>query len=117
MKVAMVVGTRPEIIKMAPVIRAAQDETGVVPAVWHTGQHYSYDMDLRFFEELELPRPDKNLGVGSSSHACQTGEIMRGIEELISVEQPAVISGAGRYKHCARCHSRGCQTAYACCSC
>lgn len=91
MKVAIVVGTRPEIIKMTPVIRAAQSDPSITLLLWHTGQHYSFDMDRSIFNDLELPSPDVNLGVGSGSHAKQTGTIMARLEELMIKEQPRVV--------------------------
>lgn len=87
MKVAIVVGTRPEIIKMAPIIRAclARDVPFVVV---HTGQHYSFEMDGVFFEQLELPRPTHNLGVGSGSHVLQISSIISAIESVLVGERP-----------------------------
>ncbi len=88
--ISIVLGTRPEIIKMAPVIRACQ-RVGAEYAVLHTGQHYSYEMDRIFFKELELPRPQYNLDVGSGSHAEQTGRIMTGIEKIYQVNPPDIV--------------------------
>ncbi len=82
MKTAIILGTRPEIIKMAPIIREYTKRRSDF-FVLHTGQHYSYEMDKTFFEDLELDNPEYNLNVGSSSHGIQTGKIMAGIEELI----------------------------------
>ncbi len=87
MKIAIVVGTRPEIIKMAPVVRACQAR-GVPHVLFHTGQHYSFELDGVFFEELGLPRPDHNLEVGSGSQAYQIGAIVTGMEPLITGERP-----------------------------
>ncbi|NMB79860.1 MAG: UDP-N-acetylglucosamine 2-epimerase (non-hydrolyzing) [Methanomicrobiales archaeon] len=87
---AIVLGTRPEIIKMSPLIRSCQKK-GVDFFVIHTGQHYSYEMDRVFFEELDLPAPDFNLDVGSKTHAEQTGQIMAGIEKILLTEKPEVI--------------------------
>jgi UDP-N-acetylglucosamine 2-epimerase (non-hydrolysing) len=88
--ISIVLGTRPEIIKMAPVIRACQ-RAGADYAVLHTGQHYSYEMDRIFFKELELPQPQYNLDVGSGSHAEQTGKIMTGIEKLYLENPPDIV--------------------------
>jgi len=90
MSIAIIVGTRPEIIKMAPVIRACQQKS-VDYFVLHTGQHYSYQMDRIFFEELELPPARYNLDVGSGSHAEQTGKIMAGVEKVIGAEKPDIV--------------------------
>ena len=68
MKVAVVLGTRPEIIKLAPIIRILEREA-LDYFILHTGQHYSYNMDRVFFEQLELPEARYNLDVGSGSHA------------------------------------------------
>ena len=66
MKLAVVVGTRPEIVKMAPIVRAA-DDAGVTCTLLHTGQHYSFEMDGIFFDELGLRAPDVNLEVGGNA--------------------------------------------------
>ncbi len=82
MVTGIVLGTRPEIIKMAPVIRECK-RRGHPFFVLHTGQHYSYEMDRAFFDDLELDDPEHNLNVGSGSHAEQTGRIMAGVEKVI----------------------------------
>ncbi|MFZ3134747.1 UDP-N-acetylglucosamine 2-epimerase [Methanothrix sp.] len=74
---ATILGTRPEINKIAPEIRECQ-RRGLDHFVLHTGQHYSYEMDRVFFEQLELPQPDHNLDVGSGNHGEQAGRIMAG---------------------------------------
>lgn len=81
MKVAIVLGTRPEIIKFSPIIRECE-QLGLEYFVLHTGQHYSYDMDKVFFEQLELPEAKYNLDVGSASHGKQTGAMLGGIEKI-----------------------------------
>ncbi|RLE64352.1 MAG: hypothetical protein DRJ47_07855 [Thermoprotei archaeon] len=63
MKIATVLGTRPEIIKMAPIVRALERE-GIDHFILHTGQHYSYNMDRVFFEQLKLPEAKYNLNEG-----------------------------------------------------
>ncbi len=90
MKIAVILGTRPEIIKMSPIIRECE-KRGIDYFTLHTGQHYSYEMDRIFFEELELPSPEHNLEVGSGSHAVQTGRIMAGVEEVLEEEKPDVV--------------------------
>jgi len=67
-KVSVILETRPEIIKMSPVIRELQNQ-GLDYFMLHTGQHYSYNMDQVFFEQLNLPKPKYNLNVGSGTHA------------------------------------------------
>lgn len=90
MKIAVVVGTRPEIVKMAPVVRACV-ERGAEWRLWHTGQHYSFEMDGVFFTELELPKPHANLEVGSGTQAYHIGAIVNGIAELIANDRPDVL--------------------------
>ena len=90
MRIAIVLGTRPEIIKMAPVIRECE-RRNLDYFVLHTGQHYSYTMDSIFFEQLELPSARHNLDVGSGSHAEQTGRIMAGVEKVLMEERPDVV--------------------------
>jgi UDP-N-acetylglucosamine 2-epimerase (non-hydrolysing) len=87
---AIVLGTRPEIIKMSPVIRACE-KRGEDYFLIHTGQHYSYEMDRVFFDELSLPAPAFNLDVGSGSHAAQTGAIMAGTEKVLHKKKPDVV--------------------------
>ena len=86
---SIVLGTRPEIIKMSPIIRACQNED-VEFSLLHTGQHYSYEMDRIFFDELRLPQPEYHLDVGSCTHAEQTGKIMAGIEKIYLYDTPAI---------------------------
>jgi len=75
MKAAVVLGTRPEIIKLAPVIKELE-RSSIDFSILHTGQHYTYSMDRVFFEQLELPDPKHNLEAGSGTHAEQTDKIM-----------------------------------------
>jgi UDP-N-acetylglucosamine 2-epimerase (non-hydrolysing) len=86
-KIAIILGTRPEIIKFSPIIRecvrVSQDFF-----VLHTGQHYSYSMDKVFFEQLELPEAKFNLDVGSGTHAQQTGKMLVGTENILQKEKP-----------------------------
>jgi UDP-N-acetylglucosamine 2-epimerase (non-hydrolysing) len=89
-RIAVSVGTRPEIIKMAPVVRACQAR-GTPCLLLHTGQHYTFEMDGVFFSELGLPRPDHNLEVGSGSHPAQIAAIMTGMEPILSAERPDVV--------------------------
>jgi len=89
-KVAIILGTRPEIIKMSPIIRACKAKQ-VDYFILHTGQHYSYEMDQAFFNDMELPEPKYNLDVGSGTHAVQTAKILTGIEEVLIKEKPDVV--------------------------
>lgn len=90
MKIAIILGTRPEIIKMSPIIRQCEKQ-GIDYYILHTGQHYSYEMDKIFFEELELPQPKYNLDIGSGKHGEQTGKMLAGIEEIFIKERPDVV--------------------------
>jgi len=87
MKISVVLGTRPEIIKMSPVVRLCK-KLGLNFFVLHTGQHYSYNMDRVFFEQLGLAKPKYNLDVGSASHAKQTGKMLIKIEQVLKKEKP-----------------------------
>jgi len=82
MKIAIILGTRPEIIKMSPVIRSCSDHA-IDYSVIHTGQHYSYEMDRIFFRELELHDATYNLEVGSGTHGAQTARMLTGLEQIL----------------------------------
>lgn len=90
MKVCIILGTRPEIIKCAPVIRECQ-KRGVPFILVHSGQHYSYEMDQIFFEELNLPKPHFALEVGSATHGKQTALILERFEEILLKEKPDIV--------------------------
>jgi len=90
MKVAIVLGTRPEIIKMSPIIRVLEKKS-IDFFILHSGQHYSYNMDQVFFEQLRLPQPKYNLKVGSGTHAEETGKMMIGIEKVLLDEKPSIV--------------------------
>jgi len=89
-KIAIVVGTRPEIIKMAPVIKELEKGREDY-FILHTGQHYSYNLDRVFFEQLRLPPTKYNLEVGSGSHAQQTAKILIGVENVLREERPDIV--------------------------
>ena len=90
MKISIVLGTRPEIVKLSSIIRECE-KSKVEYFILHTGQHYSYNMDKVFFEQLELPQAKYNLDVGSGSHGKQTGLMMDGIERILQLEKPDVV--------------------------
>lgn len=79
-EIAIVIGTRPEIIKMAPVIRALE-EKNVNFVLIHTGQHHDYELSKRFIEELKLPEADHSLKIGINGPASQIGEVMVKLEK------------------------------------
>lgn len=89
MKIATVLGTRPEIIKLSPLIPLLDRECDHV--LIHTGQHYSYSMDKIFFEDLNLRNCNYTLNVGSGSHGEQTGKMIMGIEDVLIKEEPDVV--------------------------
>ncbi|MDI6886485.1 MAG: UDP-N-acetyl glucosamine 2-epimerase [archaeon] len=90
MKISIILGTRPEIIKMSPIIRECENQE-LNYFILHTGQHYSYNLDKIFFEELELPAAKYNLDVGSGTHAEETGKMLIGIEKILNDEKPDII--------------------------
>jgi len=89
-KIAIILGTRPEIIKMSPIIRECQNK-GLDHYILHTGQHYSHEMDRVFFEDLELPQPKYNLDVGSGLHGEQTAKMLTGMEKIFLEDTPDVV--------------------------
>ncbi|HMK77536.1 MAG TPA: UDP-N-acetylglucosamine 2-epimerase (non-hydrolyzing) [Thermodesulfobacteriota bacterium] len=95
MKIVTIVGARPQFIKAAAVRRAIQEmnrrKRRIQDIMVHTGQHYDYMMDKVFFEELNLPKPDYHLGVGSGSHARQTGKMLERIEWVLETERPDTV--------------------------
>jgi len=88
MCIAIILGTRPEIIKFSPLIRELEEREEEYYII-HTGQHYSFEMDKIFFEELELPIPTYHLNVGSGDHGEQTGKMLGGIEKIFQKDMPA----------------------------
>jgi UDP-N-acetylglucosamine 2-epimerase (non-hydrolysing) len=91
-KIISIVGARPNFMKVAPIHKAFQKHQDQIQhLICHTGQHYDKIMSKIFFDELELPKPDFYLGVGSGSHAVQTARVMIEIEKVIEKEKPALI--------------------------
>jgi UDP-N-acetylglucosamine 2-epimerase (non-hydrolysing) len=90
MKITFVLGTRPEIIKLAPVIRECH-RRGWHGRIVHTGQHYSRELDRVFFETLDLPDPDHSLEVGSGPHGRQTAKMLTGLEPILTSDPPDVV--------------------------
>lgn len=94
-KIMCVVGARPNFMKIAPVMAALKQSDSLSPYLVHTGQHYDAAMKHAFFDQLGIPEPDIDLGVGSGSHAVQTAEIMRRFEEVLDQETPALVLVVG----------------------
>lgn len=95
MKVTVIAGARPNFMKIAPIMREFARRSGVETRLVHTGQHYDRAMSHLFFEELEIPRPDVDLGVGSGSHAVQTAEVMKRFEPVVLEQKPDVVVVVG----------------------
>jgi len=87
----LVLGARPQIIKSAPLIREALKKSDLELQIVHTGQHYDYEMSKIFFDELDLPTPLVDLGVGSGTHAQQTGTMMISLEKTMLRLKPAMV--------------------------
>ena len=94
MKIATIIGARPQFIKAATISRAIAEHNRNAPAsaieetLIHTGQHYDDDMSAIFFRELEIPEPKYNLNIGSGSHGMQTGQMLAAIEKVLIEEKP-----------------------------
>ena len=107
MKLINVVGARPNFMKIAPIIRAIKKHNSKIHSslerhhskldaiLVHTGQHYDYEMSKVFFEDLELPEPNIYLGVGSGTHAEQTGNVMTSFEKVVLKEKPNLVVVVG----------------------
>lgn len=87
-KLVTVVGARPQFIKAATVSRAIGKRSDVREVLVHTGQHYDANMSKVFFEEMAIPQPDYNLGVGGGNHGAMTGRQLEKIEEVLLIEKP-----------------------------
>ncbi len=88
-KILTIAGTRPQLVKIGAVSRVLRESFQEV--LINTGQHYDYNMAGVFFDELKIPKPDYDLGIGSDSHGRQTGKMMIAIEEIVKKENPDAI--------------------------
>ena len=86
MRLASIVGARPQFVKLAAVSSAVRQRHDEI--IIHTGQHYDYNMSMLFFDELTIPAPDYHLGVGPGSHGVQTGRMLEAIELVLAKERP-----------------------------
>lgn len=91
LKILIVVGTRPNLIKVAPLLREFKAYSVIKPVLVHTGQHYDYAMSQAFFNDLKIPTPDYNLAVGSGSHAEQTAMALVKLEKTMIREKPGLV--------------------------
>lgn len=94
-KLACIVGARPNFMKMAPILRALDARGGFSSRLIHTGQHYDVEMNAVFFQQLGLPEPDLNLEIGSGSQTAQTAGIMVGLEEAFLADCPDLLLVVG----------------------
>ena len=88
LKILTIVGARPQFIKAAAVSRIARSLDHITEVLVHTGQHYDQNMSDVFFTELDIPKPDYHLGIGSASHGAQTGKMLEAIEQVLITEKP-----------------------------
>jgi UDP-N-acetylglucosamine 2-epimerase (non-hydrolysing) len=94
-RLVVVAGARPNFMKVAPVMEVLSSDPDFSAVLVHTGQHYDYNMSGQFLSELDLPEPGYCLGVGSSSHAEQTAEVMKRLEPVLLEAKPAAILVVG----------------------
>ena len=94
-KIICVCGARPNFMKIAPIMRAFNDSGNFETLLVHTGQHYDKKMSHLFFDELNIPKPDINLEVGSASHAVQTAEVMKRFEPVVQDFDPNYVLVVG----------------------
>lgn len=88
MKLLLVIGTRPNFIKVAPLVEEFKKYRKIKSILVHTGQHYDYEMSQVFFRDFNIPKPNYNLGVGSFSHACQMAKVIEKLERVVLKEKP-----------------------------
>ncbi len=91
MKIATVIGARPQFIKAATISRVLKTKPDIKEVIIHTGQHYDKNMSKVFFSELHIPRPGYNLEVGSGPHGRQTGRMLEGLEHVLQEEKPDLV--------------------------
>jgi len=95
LRILCIVGARPNLPKIAPLIREMRRHPGIEPILVHTGQHYDDALSDVFFRQMRIPAPDINLEVGSGSHATQTAEILKRIEPVLIERKPDVVLVVG----------------------
>src|SRR6266566_8377265 len=95
MRIINIVGARPNLMKIAPIVAEMRRFPDLEPTLVHTGQHYDASMSGVFFEELGIPEPDYNLGVGSGTHSTQTAQVMVALERLFLDLHPDLVVVVG----------------------
>jgi len=95
MKIHLIAAARPNFMKIAPLYHALKKESWAEPVIVHTGQHYDLNMSDVFFQDLGLPEPEIHLGVGSGSHAEQTGRVMMAYEKVLLETRPDMVIVVG----------------------
>jgi UDP-N-acetylglucosamine 2-epimerase (non-hydrolysing) len=91
----LIAAARPNFMKVAPLYHALNQAEGLQPVLVHTGQHYDLNMSDVFFQDLKLPEPDIHLGVGSGSHAQQTGQVLMAYEKVLVEQRPDLVVVVG----------------------
>ena len=95
LKIINIVGARPNLPKIAPLIQEMRRHPEIEPILVHTGQHYDDALSNIFFRQMNIPAPDFNLQVGSGSHACQTAEVLKRIEPILIEQEPDLVLVVG----------------------
>jgi UDP-N-acetylglucosamine 2-epimerase (non-hydrolysing) len=95
LRIMSIVGARPNMMKVAPVMAELRQHEEIEPVLVHTGQHYDYSMSQVFFDQLRVPSPDYNLDVRSGTHYAQTAEIIRKFGDLLQQDRPDMVLVAG----------------------
>jgi len=103
LKLHLVAAARPNFMKVAPLYHALKKESWSDPFIVHTGQHYDLNMSDVFFRDLNLPEPHIHLGVGSGSHAEQTGQVMIAYERILMADRPNLVVVVGDVNSTAAC--------------
>ncbi len=94
-RIMNIVGARPNMMKVAPLVAEMRRHPEIQPVLVHTGQHYDYSMSQVFFDQLNIPEPDYNLEVGSGTHHAQTAEVIRRFGELVQSDRPDMVLVVG----------------------
>jgi UDP-N-acetylglucosamine 2-epimerase (non-hydrolysing) len=113
MKAVIAAGTRPNFVKVAPLLEAAKAHPGLAVALVHTGQHYDYEMSHSFFEQLGIREPDVFLGAGSGTHGEQTAKVIEGFEKVVEKIEPEIVVVVGDVNSTLACALAASKVTYA----